>query len=163
LAGALIGVLSWFTFATVDKPLGTSTTFVRGVGLAEQAVASAHVAGNEYFQKTKLTVNWQMLLVVGMFFGALISSRLSGDNAVEHVPELWRKRFGPSVVKRYAVAFLGGALLLFGARLAGGCTSGHGLSGSLQLAASGWVFFGAVFVSGVATAMAVFGKGTSHV
>ncbi|MCA9168672.1 MAG: YeeE/YedE family protein, partial [Planctomycetales bacterium] len=59
---------------------------------------------------------------------------------------------------RAAAAFVGGATLMFGARLAGGCTSGHGISGALQLAASGWVFFAAVFVSGVVTTMALLGK-----
>lgn len=158
VAGALIGVLSWFTFVSVDKPLGTSTTFVRVVGLAEQAVAAQHAADNAYFAKTKLKVDWQMMLVIGMVAGALVSSLLSGDRKVERVPELWRKRFGDSPALRYAAAFVGGVLVLFGARLAGGCTSGHGLSGSMQLALSGWTFFLAVFAAAVATAYTLFGK-----
>jgi len=162
VAGALIGVLSWFAFATA-KPLGVSTTFVRGVGLAEQALAPDHVAANAYFEKTGLAVDWQMLLVVGILLGAWVSSRLSGDRHVERVPAMWSRRFGPSVGKRYLAAFLGGVLVLFGARLAGGCTSGHGLSGALQLALSGWVFLAAVFVAGVATALSLFAKERSHV
>jgi hypothetical protein len=51
---------------------------------------------------------------------------------------------------------------MFGARLAGGCTSGHGISGSLQLALSGWVFFASVFVSGILTALMLFGKENAH-
>jgi uncharacterized membrane protein YedE/YeeE len=51
---------------------------------------------------------------------------------------------------------------MFGARLAGGCTSGHGISGSLQLALSGWVFFASVFVSGILTALLLFGKENAH-
>jgi hypothetical protein len=47
---------------------------------------------------------------------------------------------------------------MFGARLAGGCTSGHGISGSLQLAVSGWLFFASIFASGLATAFVLFGK-----
>jgi hypothetical protein len=163
VVGALIGVLSWFTFVAADKPLGASTTFVRGVGFAEQAVVPLHAAANAYFEKTKIKVDWQMLLVAGVFLGAWLSSRLSGDRQAERVPALWRARFGPSVGLRYGAAFLGGALLLFGARLAGGCTSGHGLSGSLQLAASGWTFFIAVFVAGVATTMALLGKVRTNV
>ena len=70
----------------------------------------------------------------------------------------FQERIGASRWKRYIVAFLGGVILMFGARLAGGCTSGHGISGSLQLALSGWLFFGSVFVSGIATALLMFGK-----
>lgn len=55
-------------------------------------------------------------------------------------------------------AFLGGVILMFGARLAGGCTSGHGISASLQLTLPGWVFFASVFVSGILTALMLFGK-----
>jgi uncharacterized membrane protein YedE/YeeE len=51
---------------------------------------------------------------------------------------------------------------MFGARLAGGCASGHGISGSLQLALSGWVFFASVFVSGILTALMLFGKENAH-
>jgi hypothetical protein len=156
-------MLSWFTFVSADKPLGASTTFVRAVGFAETAVAPAHVAANAYFDKTGIKVNWQMLLVVGMFFGAWASSRLSGDRQIEKVPALWKARFGPGVWNRYLWAFIGGALLLFGARLAGGCTSGHGLSGSMQLALSGWTFFVALFAAGVATSMALFGKVRTNV
>ena len=80
----------------------------------------------------------------------------------EPVESLWRSRFGASRRKRYLVAFFGGVILMFGARLAGGCTSGHGISGSLQLALSGWVFFASVFVSGILTALMLFGKENAH-
>lgn len=163
VVGVLIGVLSWFAFATADKALGVSTTFVRGIGFVEQMIAPSHVDSNAYFEKTGIKVNWQMLLVAGIFLGAMASAWLSGDRKVEKVPEIWRDRFGPSVWKRYAVAFLGGALVLFGARLAGGCTSGHGISGSLQLALSGWTFFLTIFVTGVVTTMALLGRVKTNV
>jgi uncharacterized membrane protein YedE/YeeE len=102
------------------------------------------------------------MLVVGLALGAFVSSRLSGDTPAETVDGLWRARFGASRRKRYLVAFLGGVVLMFGARLAGGCTSGHGISGSLQLALSGWVFFASVFVSGILTALLLFGKENAH-
>ena len=51
---------------------------------------------------------------------------------------------------------------MVGARLAGGCTSGHGISGSLQLALSGWLFFACVFASGMITARVMFRKETSR-
>ena len=161
--GAGIGMLSWFAFLTADTPIGTSTTFVRAVAAAEKAVVPEHVARNPYFAKTGPRLDWQALLVAGLFLGAWISARLSGNRLQERVPALWESRFGPSAGRRYAAAFLGGMLVLFGARLADGCTSGHGISGSLQLAVSSWTFFVALFAAGVATAFALFGGERAHV
>jgi hypothetical protein len=158
VVGALIGILSWFTFATADKPLGVSTTFVRAAGLIEQTIVPAHVEANAYFMNKGIKVDWQMMLVLGTLAGTFLSAWLSKDLRIERVPELWKARFGDSVALRYAMAFVGGVILVFGARLAGGCTSGHGISGSLQLALSGWTFFMAVFAAGVASAFTLYGK-----
>jgi hypothetical protein len=163
VVGSLIGVLSWFTFATADKALGVSTTFVRAAGLAEQAIAPAHVQANAYFMSKGVKVDWQMMLVIGIIAGTFLSAWFSKGLRIERVPDLWRARFGNSVALRYAMAFVGGLILIFGARLAGGCTSGHGISGALQLALSGWTFFMAVFAAGIATAFALYGKVRSNV
>ncbi len=170
VVGALLGVLSWVTFATMDKALGTSTTMVRAVGVAERAVAPEHVAGNAYFtkylgteDKPKPWFEWQFALVLMLPVGAFIAAKLGKSQIRESVPDLWREKFGPSKAKRWAVAFGAGALMIFGARMAGGCTSGHGLSGGLQLAVSGWLFTGALFAAGAATAWAAYGrKGANH-
>ncbi|HRW83699.1 MAG TPA: YeeE/YedE thiosulfate transporter family protein, partial [Methanothrix sp.] len=77
----------------------------------------------------------------------------------EMVPALWRERFGSDPFLRIAVAFAGGVLLGLGARWAGGCTSGHGISGTTQLAASSWLAVICFFIGGIATAMILFGAG----
>jgi uncharacterized protein len=161
-AGALIGVLSWFTFVVLEKPLGVSTAIARTMGIVENAVAPDHVAANPYFQKVPPVLDWEWMLVLGVALGAFVSSRLSGDKPQSGVPDLWRRRFGSSAAKRYGAAFAGGVLLMIGARIAGGCTSGHGISGSLQLALSGWVFFASIFASGLITAFALYGKEASR-
>jgi len=167
LVGARIGVLSWITFGLMNKALGVSTTFVRVAGLIEAIFSTAHVKANAYYAKNmieKPAVDWQMMLVVGVFFGALISALLGRSYKTEHVPELWASRFGPGRGRRYLWAFIGGVLVLFGARLAGGCTSGHGISGGMQYAVSSWVFFVTFFAAGLVTAFRLFGKeGRKHV
>ena len=60
--------------------------------------------------------------------------------------------------RRDVDAFAGGFLILFGARLAGGCTSGHVLSGVSQLAISGMVFAAGVFASGIVVARSLYGR-----
>jgi uncharacterized membrane protein YedE/YeeE len=83
---------------------------------------------------------------------------LSGTWRLELVPEVWKERFGPSVPKRFVAAFLGGVVIMFGARMAGGCTSGHGISGGLQLALSSWLFLGVMFATGLAVTAVLFRK-----
>ncbi|PLY03450.1 MAG: YeeE/YedE family protein, partial [Desulfuromonas sp.] len=162
VAGALVGVLAVLsvvvTTVVLDKPkyLGASTTFVRAGGLIEQAVAPDHVAENAYFVKTKIKIDWQMLFVVGVFAGALISSRLGKSSKIETVPPIWRERFGPSPVIRAVAAFGGGVILLFGARMAGGCPSGHGLSGNMQLSVSGLLALVFFLVGGIVAAKIIY-------
>ena len=158
VVGALIGILSWFSFASVDRPIGVSTAIARTTGMLESVVAPDHVSTNSYFAKVRPAIDWEWMMIVGLALGALVSSRLSGDRPSKEPAPIWKERFGSSRAKRYAVAFAGGVVIMFGARLAGGCTSGHGISGSLQLALSGWVFFGSLFVSGLVTAALVYGK-----
>ncbi len=160
VVGALIGVLSWFAFATADKPLGITTAFEYTAALIEKGVAPQAAQTNAYYKEPEKSpkIDWEWMLVVGVFFGALLSSKLSGDRTKQTVPSLWEWRFGASTAKRFAGAFLGGALMMFGARLAQGCTSGHGISGALQLAVSSWIFVVLLFASGVATAFLIYGK-----
>ena len=167
LVGAGIGVLSWVTFGLMGKALGASTTMVRWAGMLESLIAPEHVRSNAYYAKyiiDKPAIDWQMMLVIGLPLGALLSALLSKSYGDESVPELWKWRFGQRPLVRYAAAFLGGAIMLFGARLAGGCTSGHGISGSLQFSVSSWIFFASFFTAGIVSAFVLFGKeGRNHV
>lgn len=156
IVGSLIGILSMFTFYTANKPIGVSTSFSRTAGMLEKIVAPDYVKNNAYFQEKAPEIDWQWMLVIGIFVGAFLSAKLSGDFEKSTVPKLWEKRFGNKPGKRLISSFLGGILLLFGARLAGGCTSGHGISGSLQLALSGWTFFIVLFISGIITAKILY-------
>ncbi len=158
LVGALIGVLSILTFSLVDKPIGMSTGIAQASGAcALPALGSAGVAANTYWAKKAVPAwDYGSLFVLGTFFGAFVSAVVSGSFKLESVPAVWRERFGPSLIKRMAAAFLGGVIIIFGARLADGCTSGHGISGSLQLAVSSWTFFIVMFATGVVTAFILF-------
>jgi hypothetical protein len=120
LVGALIGVLSWFAFLSVGKLLGVSTTFVRTTGMIEKAFIPDHAKGTPYFQEEKPEIDWQWMLVLGIFIGSFLSAWISGDFSIKTVPGLWERQFGPSIWFRWSMAFLGGVILMFGARLAGG-------------------------------------------
>jgi hypothetical protein len=125
LAGALTGVLLVLSVLLSGHFLGASTTFARGASVIEQAVG-IDVSAFEYFTTGNgkygpdSLPNWQLMFVVGILIGAFAASKLSGDFKLQAVPDMWRGRFGPGVLKRAVVAFIGGGIGLFGARLAGG-------------------------------------------
>ena len=120
LAGALAGLVSvgsvWFT----GKYFGASTTFVRGAGYVEQLLDPSRIKALEYFAKTKPVIDWQFMFVIGILIGSFIAAFSSGSFRIQAIPDMWRERFGGGVVKRGLVAFVGGTIAMFGARLADG-------------------------------------------
>jgi uncharacterized membrane protein YedE/YeeE len=167
LAGALLGLLAiasvLATTQLIGKTsyLGASTTFVRAAGLIEGTLSPDHVATNMYYSETKVRVDWQFMLVVGIVLGAFLSSITDKSFKLEGVPPTWEERFGPSVGIRAFGAFAGGIIAMVGARLADGCPSGHGLSGMMQLSASSFVALIMFFGIGVLVAHIVYGRRAS--
>ena len=159
LVGAGIGVLSWVAFGVLNQPIGISTAMSSAASVcALPFVGSEGIAHNAYWAKTPFKWDGGMLFLVGTFLGAVLSVVSSGTFRVERVPATWSEHFGASTGKRLLAAFFGGVIIMFGARMAGGCTSGHGISGSLQLAVSSWLFFLTLFASGIVTSMVLFRK-----
>jgi len=120
LAGALSGVVLILSVWIAGKFFGASTTFVRSAGMIEKLVGAERVAQIAYFVKEVPKIDWQWMFVVGVFIGSLIASTSSGTFQWKPIPDMWEKRFGPNRVKRGIVAFVGGIIAMFGARLADG-------------------------------------------
>lgn len=120
LAGVLAGLLIVLSVWIAGKYFGASTTFVRSAGFIEQIFDAERVANMPYFIKEIPKIDWQFMFVIGIFFGALIASTTSKTFKLQAVPTMWEKRFGPGRSKRAIVAFVGGAVAMFGARLADG-------------------------------------------
>jgi uncharacterized membrane protein YedE/YeeE len=151
--GIGIGILSWLSFLISGKPLATSTTFARAGGMIENLIKGDKGKQRLYYKKIKLQINWQWMLVIGVVLGSFLSAIISDDFQTGiWVPSLWASAFGDSAVLRVLVALAGGIILGFGARFAGGCTSGHGISGTLQLAVSSWIAAVFFFIGGIITA-----------
>lgn len=167
LAGALLGllaiasVLATTHFLGKTSYLGASTTFVRAAGILERTIAEDYVVSNEYYSKTKVRVDWQFMLVVGIVLGAFVSSIMDKSFRLEGVPPTWEDRFGPSIGKRAVGAFVGGIIAMIGARLADGCPSGHGLSGMMQLSVSSLVALAMFFGAGVLVSHIVYRRRAS--
>jgi len=147
-AVAIVVVLAIF----LHQIFGQSTTYSWLVG----RLFLPHFA---YSTEVFNTIGWEPFTNVGVLFGGLISAllisrRFTAFRAV--VPPSWRNRFGPSSVKRAIGSFGGSFLVLFGARMAGGCTSGHTLSGGIQLALSAWLFTAVVVTAMFVTARLLY-------
>ncbi|MFN2236272.1 MAG: YeeE/YedE thiosulfate transporter family protein [Anaerolineales bacterium] len=156
VVGIGIGVLSWLSFLISRYPISCSTSFARTSGMIERLFRGKKVELKPYYQEIKLIVDWQTMLVVGMVIGSFISAILSNDFSLQWVPELWETTFGNTPFLRVIVAGVGGICLGFGARWADGCTSGHGISGTLQLAISSWISAICFFIGGILTAYFLF-------
>ncbi|MFA6264660.1 MAG: YeeE/YedE thiosulfate transporter family protein [Pseudolabrys sp.] len=153
-AGIVIGLLQIPAFLLIETALGASSSYVTIGGLIASwfdpsapkiDYIARHIAANGKNW-------WQVALVLGVAIGAFISMKMSGAKRAPISP-IWRNALGSaSPAKRYAVAFGGGFLMLVGARIADGCTSGHGLSGMAQLSVGSTVAVAAMFAGGIATA-----------
>jgi uncharacterized membrane protein YedE/YeeE len=156
VAGAGIGVLSCLAFLLSDRPIGCSTAFVKARGLIGKAINPRGVAEKEYYREIVPQVDWALMIIPGIVFGAFISAFISGQFHLFLVPRMWGDSFGDNPVLRLVVALAGGIFLGFGARWAGGCTSGHGINGSIQLSLASMVTACCFFAGGIATALLVF-------
>lgn len=146
LAGIALGIALFATFFVTGHGLGVTgaTTSITAVTVA--SVAPGVIAPHDYlaaYAGAGLN-HWIVWEVIGVAIGGLAGSMLG-------------RRFAPQIdgpprvtsAVRMILAVLGGAISGFGARLAMGCTSGMGLSGSAPLAAAGFLFLIGFFVAGV--------------
>lgn len=178
-AGGLLLGLVFFAAVLLVKPIGVSTQFVIFDGILWNAIDSKTVvvskeaksgftspnaylakSGGKYAKSVAKPFNYSFVFVIAMMGGALLSAVLRGGVGREEraMPAVWRANFGDSVTLRYAAAFGAGFLVLYGSRLAGGCTSGHMMSGMMQTAVSGYMFAAGAFLAGIPVASMMFRK-----
>lgn len=162
VAGVLLGLLLILATALV-KPLGVSTQYVVTDAMILHSTAPNVAESNEYLSKYGEKDDWGIgygwMLVLGMFVGGGISAFVTKrfrNRGKASLPSMWSSEFGESTPQRMVHAFIGGALLLFGARLAGGCTSGHMISGISQLTIGSFLFGISIFASGIVTARILY-------
>lgn len=147
LLAALNAVVFWVHVA--NRPIGASTTY------PYLADIFAGLKKNPYFLKIQTPGHWEFIFLIGAFVAGLVASLIFGDFKLTAVHARWTKYKGTSSGKRLLWAFFGGFILIFGARMAGGCTSGHILSGGMQMAISSLIF-GLFVVVGVLVTGKIF-------
>jgi uncharacterized membrane protein YedE/YeeE len=169
--GILLGMVFLLAVILV-KPLGVSTQFVIFDGIVMDMFSdnvvirddsskhgytsdNAYLAksGGKYAKSVGNPVNYGFIMVIAMLVGGFLSSTVQKNKLSakdKQAPEVFRET-GKS--NRYMYAFVGGGLTLFGARLAGGCTSGHMMSGMMQTSLSGYLFAFGAFAAGIPIAI----------
>lgn len=153
VAGAIIGLLQIPTFLLMDTALGASSSFVT-VAAHIAALFDNRVGEIKYLASHMWGAKnwWQVAVVGGIAVGAFVSMRLSGARR-QAISPVWARAMGTSTLSaRAPIAFLAGFIMLFGARIAGGCTSGHGISGIAQLSVGSTLAVAAMFAGGILTA-----------
>jgi len=156
IAGVILGLVVVFAFIT-GHPVGTATTYERVAGHVLQFFFPKYVANTvHYFKEAAPVAEWQVMFVLGMLLSGIIARYFVTRGKGEEIPAMWAGSFGDNKRKRYLQALVGGFLLLFGSRLAGGCTSGLFISGGSQLAVAALVFAGGMFASGIVTAKILY-------
>lgn len=153
VAGAIIGLLQIPTFLLMDTALGASSSYVT-VAAHIAALFDGRVAEIKYLASHMWGAKnwWQVAIVVGITVGAYLSMRLSGARR-QPISPVWRRTMGTGTLSaRAPIAFVAGFVMLLGARIAGGCTSGHGISGMAQLSAGSTIAVASMFAGGILAA-----------
>lgn len=144
LAGALLGSLQLPCAAIIQASLGSSSSYECVASIPLALAGSATKKRFSYLEGKRsggVGSWWQVFYVSFAILGAYVSAQLSGTfpTSASGVP-------APS-------ALIGGFLMLFGSRLAGGCTSGHGISGMPLLHTLSLVAVCAMFGAGIVTGL----------
>ena len=152
LAGTLLGIVLFLAFFVTGSGLGASGGLNRMVVYVQNIVAPEHIDQVPYLLKmaggsTNPLDSWIVYLTAGTILGGFISGVFGRRVKLE-------TNKGPRISNktRWIMAFLGGILMGYGARLARGCTSGQALSGGAVLSVGSWAFMFAVFAGAYALA-----------
>ena len=154
VAGVLLGLVLLATYAITGRGLGATGAFGALAAWLADLFAPGHAAGNavhaRYWNDGAPLLSWTLFLLVGAFVGAFVSGRADGRVRVS-------VERGPRVTdrQRLVLAFAGGFVAAYGAKIAKGCTSGQALTGGSILNVGSLVFMLAVFASAYALAYVV--------
>ncbi|MGF1504795.1 MAG: YeeE/YedE thiosulfate transporter family protein, partial [Anaerolineae bacterium] len=133
LAGLLLGLVLFTAFFVTGSGLGASGGLNRLLVVVQDAIAPAHVDRTPYLlamaggDRNPLD-SWVVIMTVGTIAGGFVSVWLNGRSRFETIK-------GPRITNqtRWLLAFIGGAFMGYGARMARVCTSGQALSGGAVL------------------------------
>jgi uncharacterized membrane protein YedE/YeeE len=144
--------------------LGGLVVAMRWAGNLHLGALGSFVAAQSWARRPRRAPDWRVFFLVGMMGGGMIYGAVAGDLTFTFANGSFDALFGgvlfgsPLAAKALVLA-AAGTLIGFGARVAGGCTSGHGICGMAQLspgsaAATATFVLTAIVVANVVPALA---------
>ena len=122
----------------------------RKLGVLGNAVAPGHTKSLKYYKENPPKLEWEITFIGATIIGAFLAAWHGDELTRRWLSLMWADRFGSdSLIWRAVAGFMGGVFMALGARLAGGCTSGHGISGTAQLNVGSWISVICFFAGGV--------------
>jgi len=157
--GVLLGLTGIASYILVDKTIGSSGG-LESIDSILLKLFHSSLANSMYFKfQMPPVLSFQIMLFAGMLLGAFTSSMWSKDFKFRMMPDQqWTQIFGPSKLKRWTLIFIGGMIIEYAAGIAGGCTSGLAISGTMQLSPAGLIFIVGLFLSGIITTKLLYGR-----
>ena len=146
VAGVLLGLVLLGTYAITGRGLGATAGFAALATWLTSLVAPAEMQTNivhaKYWNDGAPLANWTLFLLIGALAGAAISGFAAHRFR-------WCVERGPRITdgQRLALAFVGGFIAAWGAKIAKGCTSGQALTGGSLLNVGSLVFMVSVFTA----------------
>jgi hypothetical protein len=165
-AGILLGIVGILVVLLSNALLGASGAFESVAGWLGKKVAPNlfsnqywGVEGSRTLPVMRPEITWSVILLVGVVIGGFLGALSSRTFKFRFNDDAqWKKVFGPQPWKRWVIGFLGAVILEYAAGIAGGCTSGLAISGGMLLAPAAFLFIAGMFVSGIITALIVYGR-----
>jgi uncharacterized protein len=146
MGGILMAGLLLLTFSVfgADRPLGASTYVPYFAGVLFDLDPKKYT----YLKDIANAGAWEGVMLFGALIGGFVTSVfITKSFRFSLIPSGWKKYKNNSIPSRLLWSFFAGFIMIIGARLAGGCTSGQFMSGISQMAISSMVFGAAVMIS----------------
>ena len=150
MGGILMSGLLLLTFSIfgADRAIGSSTYVPYFAGI----LFDLNPEDYSYLREIEKSGSWEGVMLFGALVGGFVTSVfLTKTFRFSLIPTAWKEYKNNSVLSRLLWSFFAGFIMIIGARLAGGCTSGHFMSGMSQMAISAMIFGGVVMVTLVVT------------
>ncbi len=157
VGGILMSGLLLLTFSIygADRPIGASTY----VPYAAALIFNLDPSTYSYINHIKAPGSWEGVMLLGVLFGGFITSVfITKTFRIMILPTAWKMYKNSSILSRVFWSFISGFFMIIGARLAGGCTSGHFMSGMSQMAISAMIFGAVVMLSLILTGKYFYSK-----
>lgn len=154
VSGAMLGVVVTVSMAAFGRRLSGSGAYQELAGPLGRALFPSSVYWTQVIRPTE---HWNSVVLLGAIAGASIAALLGGRFRIRWLPDSqWADAFGPTIGKRWLIAFIGAALTALGAGIAGGCTASLAVSGGAALSPGAFAFMAGMFTAGIPTAWLIY-------